>query len=198
MKPEFERDMGISAVIPPGAPFQSLFNMDSTYTLAEYTVYDNYEIGAFLDYLERSGALRGTHYLFLMDTEDLERIGSNIELFDLLFPVVAVLLALTGGLLPGLMILQAAKEAALLRILGTSKRRTRSMLSGQQLILCALGLALGLALLWLYNGTERIATIAGPLRLVAGLNSAGFVIAAVVSAVAVTRRKILELIQTKE
>ena len=64
-------------------------------------------------------------------------------------------------MLPAGVILQSAREASLLRVLGTTKRRTRAMLSLEQLFLCLAGLCLAIAALVLAEG--------GALTAVAGL-----------------------------
>jgi ABC-type antimicrobial peptide transport system permease subunit len=114
------------------------------------------------------------------------------------FPFVAAALAVVGGLLPGLIIMQTAKEAALLRALGTTKNRVRTMLAGQQLLLCIFGLLAGGAALLIYNGIERLSGIFEILLICAAINAASFIIASISCAIAVSRKKVLELLQTKE
>ena len=165
------------------------------FTFVEYTVADNYRI-AELRRLASFFAIEGVH--FTIDTVELDRVGSTLALYDMFFPVVAAALSLIGGLLPALMILQAAKEASLLRVLGTTKRRSRAMLTGQQLALCFAGLALGFLALLLYNGPEPLRDIAGTLQQCAALSGASYLAASLTCAVLVTRGNVLELLQSKE
>ena len=191
-----ERTMPADVLVPPGKPFTTLYG---AYTQVEYTIVDNFQIGAFREYLaEYLPSLNTGTLIFYMNTEELEKVANNIRLFDVLFPIVAAILALTGGLLAGLMLMQSAKEASLLRALGTTKRRTRSMLAGRQLLLCVVGSAIGLALLVLYNGSVKMNGIAHTLSLCAGVNGACYLVAILAGAFVVTRRNVLELLQTKE
>lgn len=126
--------------------------------------------------------------------EDMERL---CNLLESLFPIAVAAAAIMGLLGSGLVILQSAKEAAFLRILGVTKRRTRCMLVFEQIILCFAGIMLvagGLA--WYSPGlfirsSENIAVCCA-------LYFLGCVCGACAAAVQVTRHRILELLQIKE
>jgi len=165
------------------------------YTYAEYTLTDNTRANELRD-IARDLVPFGITYNF--DTEELDRVANNLALYDMFFPVIMLTLSLIGGLLPAMMIMQAAKEASLLRALGTTRLRTRTMLSSQQLTLCFTGLALGLLVLLLHNGAELLGELVSSLGQSAGLSSASYIVATLVCAFSVTRGNVLELLQTKE
>jgi ABC-type antimicrobial peptide transport system permease subunit len=168
------------------------------FTFAEYTLTDNSKAGEFQEYARwMLGALDGGRS-FIMDTGLLDSVVSNMRLFSALLPVISAALIITGGLLPGLITMQSSKEAAIFRILGTSKKRTRSVLIIQQLLLCFFGIALGIIAVRLYNGAELTGKIAPTLLLCAGLYFAACVFSTVFSAISITKRKVLDLLQTKE
>ena len=96
-----------------------------------------------------------------------------------------------------LVIMQSAREAACLRILGVTKKRARCMLIFGQVLLCAAAIALvtlGLALFGKTLFTRSIETLARCLA----LYFSGCVCGAVLAAIQVTGRKCLELLQIKE
>jgi ABC-type antimicrobial peptide transport system permease subunit len=104
---------------------------------------------------------------------------------------------LIGGFLCSLVILQSSKEAATMRVLGATKLKTRAMLTLEQALLGAGGLALGAGAMLMHKGTG-LAAIAGRLYAFAALYFGTVVAAAVACAVLATHRSPLELLQTKE
>lgn len=186
--------------LPPGAPHTRMFpNINKEdflhYSFVEYTVADNNNIDTLFQKIKSLGI---TDKQYLMDTESLDKIKENLKIFELLFPIVAGVLILIGGLLSGLMVLQLAKEAALLRMIGTTKVRTRIMLAGQQLVLCVAGLILGMILISLYNGAERMAAMRDLLVGCALLFGLCYVAGTAVCSWVVTRQEVMALLQTRE
>ena len=186
--------------LPPGATHTRMFpNMNKDdflhYSFTEYSVADNNEIDTLRQKLKSLGI---TDKQYLMDTESLDKIKENLKIFKLLFPIVAGILILIGGLLSGLMVLQSAKEAALLRMIGTTKMRTRSMLAGQQLVLCMAGLMLGIMTILLYNGAERMAAMGGVFIGCTLLFGLCYVAGTAVCSWVVTRQEVMALLQTRE
>ncbi|MDF2543751.1 MAG: transporter permease subunit [Herbinix sp.] len=186
--------------LPPGAPHTRMFpNVDKEdilhYSFVEYSVTDNNEIDTLRQKLKSFGIAEKQ---FLMDTESLDKIKENLKIFELLFPVVAGVLILIGGLLSGLMVLQSAKEAALLRAIGTTKVRTQIMLAGQQFVLCAAGLILGVILISLYNGAERMTAMGSLFIGCALLFGLCYVVSTAVCSWVVTRQEVIALLQTRE
>jgi hypothetical protein len=173
---------------------QNIWTVDA-YTYAEYILADNTrakELRALVDRFYWQG------FTYVLNTDELDRVGTNLALYDMFFPYVITALALTGGLLPGLIIMQSSKEAALLRSLGTAKSRVRVMLAGHQLILCFAGFFIGGLALLVNNGTDLLFGIKDVIFICAGFNMVCFITAALVCAFAVSRKKVLELLQTKE
>jgi ABC-type antimicrobial peptide transport system permease subunit len=186
--------------LPPGAPHTRMFPNVSKedilhYSFVEYSVVDNNEIDPLLQKMKSLGI---TDKNYLMDTEALDKIKENLKIYELLFPIVAVVLILIGGLLSGLMVLQSAKDAALLRMIGTTKVRTRIMLAGQQLVLCTVGLILGIIAISLYNGAEHMEAMRSLLVGCALLFGLCYVASTAVCSWVVTRQEVMALLQTRE
>jgi hypothetical protein len=114
---------------------------------------------------------------------------------EALIAVTAALLI--GGFLCCLVIVQSSKEAAIMRIQGTTKRKTRAILTLEQLLLSIAGLVIGAFGLLAYKGPE-LSVVAVQLGLFAGLYFAVILGSAVICSVLATRRNVLELLQTKE
>lgn len=166
--------------------------------LAEYTLGDYHQAEEFRTYAKETvDSVRTAPPVFLMDTSEADNIYKIYRLIETLYPIAAVVAVVIGGVLPGLIILQSAKEASILRVLGTTKRRTRIMLISEQLILCLLGLVLAFIILSAINGNS-ILTVVLPLSIYIVLHFAGCIIGTSICAVVVTRRRILELLQVRE
>ena len=84
-----------------------------------------------------------------------------------------------------------------MRMLGTSKKTTRFTLSLEQMFLSIAGLLVGACGLVAYKGAG-LTDISRQLFLFAALYFIIILTAAAVSAIAVTRRSVLDLLQTKE
>jgi hypothetical protein len=133
--------------------------------------------------------------LFLNDEELRIVVGSmetNLSLLRLLYPIAIALSVAIGAGLSLLLVLQNSKNAAILRVLGTTKRRTLAVVCAEQLLVCLLGLALGLCAV-MTLGWGGVAALA-----LAGLYLAGMLVGAVVGGAIITGRPPLELLQVKE
>jgi len=134
---------------------------------------------------------------FHTDTTVLDNIRRVRDLLATLFPIAVTAAVLIGATAPLLIIIQSAKEAAIMRILGTTKKRTRCILAFEQIILCAIGLACAAGGLAVYNA--GLFAESTPLLAVCGvLYLLGGAAAALAASVSVTSRKVLELLQVKE
>jgi len=134
---------------------------------------------------------------YYTDTAELDNIRRVRDLLATLFPIAVTAAVLIGATAPLLIIIQSAKEAAIMRILGTTKKRTRCILAFEQIILCAVGLACAAGGLAVYNA--GLFAESTPLLAVCGvLYLLGGAAAALVASVSVTSRKVLELLQVKE
>jgi ABC-type antimicrobial peptide transport system permease subunit len=125
------------------------------------------------------------------------QLEKNISLLSVLYPVVMAVSVLNGASLCFLLLLQTAKEAAILRVLGTTRTAVRLTLIAEPLFLSILGVIIGLGiarLLWMTSGLVA----AEPLLIAASLYLAGVLAGLVASAIAVTNKKPIELLQVKE
>jgi len=133
--------------------------------------------------------------LVMRDEELRIVVGSmeqNLSLLRLLYPVAIVVSAAIGLGLSLLMILQNAKNAALLRTLGVTKARTRAMLLSVQMGVCLVGIAIGLAAVSIAGwGIEASA-------MPAGLYLSGSAAGSAIGAILLTNRSPLALLQVKE
>ena len=134
---------------------------------------------------------------FSMDTTEADRIYNTCRMIETLYPIAFFAAVVIGAVIMGLMVLQRAREAAALRILGTTKGRTRVLFALEQILLCLLGLLLALAVLVIMNGAGLIKT-AEAICLYLAVHLAAFLIGCISAAVEVTRRRALELLQVKE
>ena len=120
-----------------------------------------------------------------------------IELVDILFPFAVAAAVFIGILVPTLMILQTRKEAAVMRVQGTTRLRTGSILALEQIFLCIIGVALTAGALAVYD-IELLQRSAYSLMFCGGLYLTGYVLASVITSAIVTRSKVLQLLQVKE
>jgi hypothetical protein len=126
-----------------------------------------------------------------MVVEPLER---NISLLRLLYPVAIAICTAIGVGLSLLLMLQNAINAAVMRVLGSSRRRTRITLVLRQLIISFFGLFLGFFIL-LFAGWGF--GVLSALELM-GIYFVGVTAGSIIGAVLVTNREVLELLQVKE
>jgi len=168
------------------------FEIDPTYSR---------EISMIREYLEHitghpAAGFAGLE-LLLWD-EELRMVAApmeqNLSLLRQLYPAAIGVSILIGLGLSMLLMLQNAKNAAIMRVLGGSLKKSRAVLCAEQLTLCLLGLLLGLCALTVLNWGFSVASV----MLVAGLYLGGVAIGAFVGAVLVTNRPPLELLQVKE
>ncbi|MCL2634302.1 MAG: hypothetical protein FWD34_07310 [Oscillospiraceae bacterium] len=167
---------------------------------SEFTLTDNektVELLTLLNELREDSRAYSVAAVYSADTTELDNIRRVRDLLILLFPIALAGAVLIGLTAPGLIIIQSAKEAAILRVLGVTKKRARCMLMFEQIGLCVVGIALAAGGLVLYNSglfTRSAETLAvcGVLYLL------GCVCATFGASVSVTRRRILELLQVKE
>jgi hypothetical protein len=118
----------------------------------------------------------------------------HLSLLRLLYPVAIALSVVIGIGVSVLLMLQNAKIASIMRVLGTTKTKSRSTLCAEQVATCLLGLALGLVILvplgWGFGFASSL--------LLAGVYLASAAIGTASGAVVVTNRAPLELLQVRE
>ncbi len=177
---------------------KAVFSLDST---------QNREIGRFRDALDGviSSVRNGLPLRALLYDEELrlavEPLEDSIALMRLLYPVVVALSLLTAAGIAVLFVMTSAREAAILRILGTTKLRSHAMLALQTAVTSLAGLLLGVAGVLAYAGRTRPELLAGLVSasvLCAILYLLAAIAGAVLSAVSVTARNPLELLQVRE
>jgi hypothetical protein len=120
-----------------------------------------------------------------------------LDLVNTMYPGALAAALLLGAFLCCLIILQSSKEAAIMRMLGTGKKATRLALALEQILPGIAGLAVGVCGMLLYKGSG-LADISERLSLFAALYLGVILTAAAGSAVAVTRRSVLDLLKAKE
>jgi hypothetical protein len=150
--------------------------------------------------VQSSGAGTGELRFMIWD-EELRvvtgQLDKSISLLKVLYPAVMAVSVLIGAGLCFLLLLQAAREAAILRVLGVTRGAVRLALIVEPLLLSVLGVTIGLGicrLVWITAGLVSV----GSLLIGAGLYLAGAVVGLVAGAISVTNKKPIELLQVKE
>ena len=190
-----EEGMIVYAPVAARQHFGSMFSDYIPLDKAEYTLIDYHKATEFRSWVFR--LLIGRQGSFSMETQEADRVYQTYRLLELLYPIAFALALILGGVLPAGVILQSAREASLLRVLGTTKRRTRVMLSLEQLFLCFLGLCLAVAALVIAKGSALTA-VAGLVAIYTAAHLLSCAVGTEAAAVSVTRRNVLELLQVKE
>lgn len=179
-----------------------IFRYAAPLDIAEYKLADNLRAEEFRSYAAgvvsaNVDELLSKDLAFYMDTSKLDKLLNTLNLMEKLYPVVIAAAVLIGGLVCGLIVIQAAKEAAIMRVLGTTRRRTRAILAVEQVILCLAGLTAGACGLMLYNGVYLV-EIALKMYILAALYFAGCLAGTLTCSIITLRRNVLELLQVKE
>ena len=164
---------------------------------AEYTLTDYHSAFAFRDFVKDFLAQVNTEPFFDMDTSEADQVYKIYRLLETLYPLTAAVALILGAVLPGLIILQCAQEAGLLRALGTTRRRTRSMLTLEQALLCLLGLLLAGAGVCALHRPD-LGVLIEPFGQYLGGHLLACILGSLFFAVKVTRKNVLELLQEKE
>ena len=112
----------------------------------------------------------------------------HLALLRLLFPIALITSIVLGAGLTMLVMLQNAKIAAILRVLGMSTSKTRIVLWCQQIIICTCGVLAGVLLT---NSILQPITVALPYL-------GGAIVGAVLGAILVTNKSPIDLLQVKE
>ena len=157
---------------------------------ALYTLRDYEDIQAFREYfLTETAREQGNPSLYL-DTAEADQVHRMANLLNTLYPIAVGVALLLGGVLPGLMVLQNSRETAILRVLGMSRKRVCAMLTGEQVLLCILGLILGAAAAFFLGAGWELTY--------PGLHLAACLIGSIIFAWVSTGKDLLSLLQAKE
>lgn len=157
----------------------------ATYTLRDYRDIEPFRAR----FLEETSKQQGNPSLYL-DTAEADRIRKMANLLSTLYPIALGVALLLGGVLPGLMVLQNNRETAILRVLGMSRKRICAMLTGEQVLLCVVGLILGAAAVFFLGAGWELTY--------PGLHLAACLIGSTVFAGVSTGKDLLSLLQAKE
>ena len=195
------RDIGERIYAPMSSAVLSA-NMGEHFLInySEFTLADNEkttELLVFLDELRNDSRNYSISADYTTDTTELDNIKRVRELLIILFPIALFAAVAIGLCVPALLILQSAKEAAILRVLGTTKKRVRCIFTLEQITLCIAGIILAAGGLVAYN-FALFTRSAETLIVCAVLYLLGCICAALTASVTVTKRKILQLLQVKE
>ena len=175
------------------------------YSVVEFTLSPavNRELDSFRETIEREIVMRRGRMpettLVLDDSElrnAVEPLYRTNQLLRVLYPVAVGVSVLAAAGLALLLILQYAREMAIMRALGNPRRLVIAQMWAEQVLLCAAGLAVGL----LAMGTllRPDGALWRRSLLAAALYLAGCCIASVISAWTATKKNPLELLQVKE
>ncbi len=128
-------------------------------------------------------------------TQSIQPLEKNLSLLRLLYPVTQAVSVLMAAVLALLLLSLRAKEAAILRVLGTPRAETGWVLGLEPLLASFLGAFLGGAAAALILGTLAARSAVWPNF---ALYMAGSIVGSVLGAVRAVNRKPLELLQVKE
>ena len=194
------------SILIPLSSLESIEGSHLKYTVAHFTLdpKKNRQLPQFRTEMEKvmqaSGSGMGDLRFQVWD-EELKvvtgQLDKNISLLKVLYPVVMGVSVLIGAGLCFLLLLQATKEAAIMRVLGTTKIAVRLALIVESLILSFIGVIIGLGIAWLMSKPSGF-VIVGPLLVGVGLYLAGVLAGLVIGAISVTNKKPIELLQVKE
>ena len=183
----------------PGTKGSSIaYGSGAALEIAQFQLADNYRAEEFRKFGEAAighNVRSGT--LFIMDTSRLENTGNTVRLLTSLFPFAIVAALLIGGFLCCLIILQSAKELALMRMLGTTRIMSCVVPSLEHSSLCIIGLALGIYAMLAFNGFSFSFLRNEPLLFVT-LFFAMILFCGIICSALATRKPPLELLQVRE
>ena len=83
------------------------------------------------------------------------------------------------------------RDIAIMRVLGTSKAKTRLILVLEHMILCVLGIVLAGVILYIRGALMQMLWVFGVYAIV-------ILLASITASIAASRKNVLELLQTKE
>ena len=162
----------------------------------EATLIDNWKADEYREYGEALAAANLTgEVAFIMDTSKLDNILNNIRLMDMLYPIVVAAILVIGAFLCGLLIVQTSKDIAIMRVLGTSKRRVRLIMIAEHAIVCLVGIIAAFAVAYLRKASI---SVINDVSIVCCMYFAAILLASIVASAMASRKNVLELLQTKE
>jgi hypothetical protein len=202
IKSEWTNSAGDYILIPLSA-LESMEGSQTKFTVAHFVLdpKKNRELPQFRADLDKPlGIYVGNVRLIIWDEQlrsVIAPLEKNLSLLEVLYPVVIAVSVLIGAGLCFLLLLQTTREAAILRVLGTTKTAVRLALILEPLFLSIIGVIIGLGisgLLWMASGLVTL----GPLLTGAGLYLTGVLAGSMIGTLSVTNKKPIELLQVKE
>jgi ABC-type antimicrobial peptide transport system permease subunit len=190
-------------ILIPLSALESMEGSQTKFTVAHFVLdpKKNRELPQFRADMEKPIGIYGGNIRLIVWDEQLRSViaplEKNLSLLEVLYPVVIAVSVLIGAGLCFLLLLQATREAAILRVLGTTRTAVRLALILEPLFLSIIGVIIGLAIsgfLWMASGLVTV----GPLLTSACLYLAGVLVGSVIGAISVTNKKPIELLQVKE
>jgi len=186
-----------SIVFSPGTKYADSIGAPMKTDTAEFTIADNSRVEGLRGYFKAAfgmSAIGSTS--LIIDTSKIENINNILYFLSSLYPIVFTAALLIGAFACFLIVLQSSKEAAIMRIQGTTKKKTCLLLSLEHVVLAVTGLFFGYILTILLNGVDTDMII-GEIALFALLYCATILVAATTCSMLVTRRSVLDLLKTK-
>jgi putative ABC transport system permease protein len=190
-------------ILIPLSALESMDGSQTKFTVAHFSLdpKKNRELSQFRVEMEKAMQVYGGKLRFMIWDEELRvviaQLGRNLSLLEVLYPVVITVSVLIGAGLCFLLLLQATRESAILRILGTTRTAVRLVLIIEPLLLSTFGVTIGFGMArFLGMTSDLVASI--PLLIGANLYLAGVLAGSVVGAISVTNKKPIELLQVKE
>jgi ABC-type antimicrobial peptide transport system permease subunit len=190
-------------ILIPLSALESIEGRQTKFTVAHFILdpRKNRELAQLRTDMESVMKVYGGKIRFIIWDEELRiviaQLEKNLSLLKVLYPVVIAVSVLIGAGLCFLLLLQATREAAILRVLGTTRTAVRLALIIEPFILSIIGVMLGLGISGLLWRTSNL-VLAGPLLISAGLYLAGVLAGSVTGSISVTNKKPIELLQVKE
>ncbi len=180
-------------IIAPGSNDYSVyFGSIAALDLVEAKVIDNNLVDEYREFgQELAGGSVTEGVMFVMGTSKLENLRNTLRLVEMLYPIAVVVTLVIGAFLCGLIIVQTSKDIAIMRVLGTSKVKTRTILVLEQMILCIIGVIISGIVLYIRGALAQMLWVFSAYALV-------ILLASIVASVAASRKNVLELLQTKE
>ena len=181
-------------VFSPGTlhPYSEAYGVKVPLDVVEATVADNNLVDEYREFgQELAGGSVTEGVMFVMDTSKLENLRNTLRLVEMLYPIAVVVTLVIGAFLCGLIIVQTSKDIAIMRVLGTSKAKTRTILVLEQMILCIIGIIISGSVLYIRGALMQMLWVFGAYALV-------ILLASIIASVAASHKNVLELLQTKE
>ena len=123
-----------------------------TISALEVSINDDSRVEEYRTHARTAILESGEKATIIMNTASLENLRNAQRLTRMLYPMAIAASLLIGGFLCCLIILQSSKEAAIMRVLGTSQRKACAILAAEQSMLSLAGLAAGMLVMLAYKG----------------------------------------------